>query len=132
MCEGEIEVGGKILVTGATGNVGREVVRSLLKLGKPVVAAAMDERDANCVPAGAEIVFFDFGKSETYPAAFKGVEKLFLMRPPQITDMKRYLFPVIDFAKSTSISHIVFLIILTCLRTQHTLTIYPPGCFRLP
>jgi uncharacterized protein YbjT (DUF2867 family) len=89
----------------------------------------MNKQDASRVQPGIEIVFFDFGKRETYPAAFKGVEKLFLMRPSQITDMKRYLFPVIDFAKSTSVSHIVFLIILTCLSIQHTLTIYPQVAF---
>ena len=34
----------KILVTGSTGNVGSELVRSLLEMDQPVVAAAMDEK----------------------------------------------------------------------------------------
>lgn len=99
----------KILVTGATGNVGREVVAALLAMGQPVVAAAMDARDAERVQSGAEVKFFGFSRTETYAEAFEGVNKLFLMRPPQITDVERYLFPVIDHAKSTGVEHIVFL-----------------------
>lgn len=107
-----IEGGGmedKILVTGATGRVGREVVRSLLDRGQPVVAAAMDEQDAGHVQDQAEARLFDFGVPETYPGAFEGVSKLFLMRPPQITDVKRYLFPVVDYARDAGIEHVAFL-----------------------
>jgi uncharacterized protein YbjT (DUF2867 family) len=103
----------KILITGATGNVGSEVVRALLAQGQPVVAAAMDEEDARQVPGEAtEMVHFGFGKPETYRAAFEGVSKLFLMRPPQISDVKSYLFPVVDYAKEAGVEQIVFLSLL--------------------
>ena len=103
----------KILVTGATGNVGSEVVRSLLAMGQPVVAAALDEVDAKKVPGeNTETVFFGFGQAETYAAAFEGVGKLFLMRPPQISDVQQYLFPVMDYAKTAGVQQIVFLSLL--------------------
>lgn len=102
----------KILVTGATGNVGHEVVRHLVYQGASVVATALDAEDATHVPEGAEIVFFDFGDTETYPEAFNGVKKLFLMRPPQIADVKRYLFPVVDYVRESGIEQIVFLSLL--------------------
>jgi uncharacterized protein YbjT (DUF2867 family) len=103
----------KILVTGATGNVGSEVVRSLLEMGQPVVAAAVDEGDAQNVPGeDTETVLFRFGEGETYRDAFAGVGRLFLMRPPQISDVRTYLFPVVDRARQVGVRHIVFLSLL--------------------
>ena len=102
----------KILVTGATGNVGQEVVKALLERGQPVTAAALDEQDAQRVPEGAEIALFDFGKPEAFPQAFAGVNRLFLMRPPQIADVKRYLFPIVDYAREAGVEQIVFLSLL--------------------
>lgn len=103
----------KILVTGATGNVGSEVVKSLLAMGQPVVAAAIDDRDAQNVPGkDTETAVFRFGEEETYPGAFEGVSKLFLMRPPQISDVQQYLFPVVDYARVVGVEHIVFLSLL--------------------
>lgn len=103
----------KILVTGATGNVGSEVVRSLLEMGHPVVAAAMDERDAQNVPGeDTETVLLRFGEGETYRDAFEGVGKLFFMRPPRISDVQTYLFPVVDYAKKVGVRQIVFLSLL--------------------
>jgi uncharacterized protein YbjT (DUF2867 family) len=111
-------MGQKILVTGATGNVGHQVGKALLESGQAVVAPAKDERDARRVPEGAEPRFFRFGRPETYPAAFEGVNKLFLMRPPQISDVKRYLFPVIDYAKGAGVTHIVFLSLIGVERNK--------------
>lgn len=65
------------------------MVRALLAKGQRVIAAALDKNDAARVPdKDTEIAFFDFGRPETYAAAFDGVGKLFLMHPPQISDVK--------------------------------------------
>ena len=99
-----------ILVTGATGNVGREVVKSLHTLGHPVRATALNEQDAANVPSEAnETVLFEFGKSETYAPAFDGVKKMFLMRPPAISDVETYMKPVIDYAGEVGVQQIAFL-----------------------
>lgn len=45
-------------------------------------------------------------------AAIDGVSKLFLMRPPQISDVRSYLFPVVDYAKGAGVEQIVFLSLL--------------------
>ncbi|NJN54400.1 MAG: NmrA family NAD(P)-binding protein, partial [Anaerolineae bacterium] len=83
--EDGVETAVPILVIGATGNVGREVVGALHELGQPARAAALNEKDSVHVPAeAAETVFFEFGKPETYAATFAGVKKMFLMRPPAI------------------------------------------------
>lgn len=111
----------KILVTGASGNVGRVIVKELRRLNQSVVAAALNEANAgNVPPAGAEVAFFDFGNPATYPAAFAGVNKLFLMRPPAIADVEKYLFPVIDYALAGGVKQIVFLSLLGVnRRTPH-------------
>jgi len=99
----------KILITGATGNVGQEVVKELRRRGQQVVAAVRDERDAGRSPADVDKVTFDFGRPETFAPALAGVEKLFLMRPPQIADVERYLHPAIDAAQTAGVQQIVFL-----------------------
>lgn len=107
------------LVTGAGGNVGGEVVTGLLACGAPVRATALDSQDARRVPAGcADVVPFVFGDSSTYPAAFDGVSRLFLMRPPAIADVERYLFPVIDYAREQGVEQIVFLSLMGVERNK--------------
>ena len=89
----------KILVTGATGNVGQEVARLLRERNQPLRAAVISEADAQNLPdPDIERRLFDFGDPATYPAAFKGVERLFLMRPPAISDVDKYIKPVLDYA----------------------------------
>ncbi len=99
-----------ILVIGATGNVGREVVKSLHALGYNARAAALNEEHFAQVPEeAAETVLFDFAKPETFAPAFAGVKKLFLMRPPAISDIETYIKPVIDYAAENGVEQIAFL-----------------------
>src|SRR5688500_2897289 len=99
-----------ILVIGALGNVGAEVVQWLQAEGKRVRAADIDvEKIKGRFGDSVEAIHFDFSDPNTYPAAFQGVEKMFLMRPPQITDVTRYIFPAIDAAKQAGVKQVVFL-----------------------
>ncbi len=101
-----------ILVTGATGNIGREVVSDLHANGRAVRATASNNASAERVPAGVETVLFDFADAKTYGPALAGVERVFLMRPPQITDMEHTLNPFVDAAREAGIRHIVFVSLL--------------------
>ncbi len=102
-----------ILVTGATGTVGREVARLLGARGLPVRAALRDPgRADDAMPAGVAPVPFDFGRPETYDLALRGVEALFLMRPPAITDTRRYVDPLIATARAAGVRRVVFLSVL--------------------
>jgi uncharacterized protein YbjT (DUF2867 family) len=98
------------LVIGALGNAGTEVVKGLQARGRKVRAADIDEgKLRQRFGDSVEAVHFDFFRPETYEATFRGVEKMFLMRPPHITDVKRYVFPAIDAAKRAGVKYVVFL-----------------------
>jgi uncharacterized protein YbjT (DUF2867 family) len=66
-----------ILVTGATGNVGREVVKLLLGNGQKVVAVTRNPTTA-ALPDGARVVSGDPSRPETLASALDGVETIFL------------------------------------------------------
>lgn len=102
-----------ILVTGATGNVGAEVVRLLRDRGYDVRAAVRDPAgQRNALEDGVRYVAFDFAEPSTFAAALTGVRRMFLLRPPQLSDAKRYMYPVIDAAKAAGVEQIVFLSLL--------------------
>lgn len=101
-----------ILVTGATGNLGSEVVRLLVAQGQPVRAAVRDLRTVAPAPAGVTYVPFDFMQPATYQAALADVRRLLLVRPPAIGDAKRFINPLIDAAQQAGVEHIVFLSLL--------------------
>ncbi len=71
-----------ILITGASGNVGREVVKQALAVGLKIRATFQSPAVAAKAPAGLEGVIMDYAKPETIRAALHGVEKIFLVGPP--------------------------------------------------
>ena len=66
-----------ILVTGATGNVGREVVRLLLADGRRVGAVTRNP-SAAALPVGADVVVGDLSHPSTLASALDGVEAVFV------------------------------------------------------
>ena len=73
----------KILVTGATGNVGSLLIPDLTHLGADVRALVRDESKAQGLKdAGVEVVVGDLEKPHTLDAAFRGVDNVFLITPP--------------------------------------------------
>ncbi|WP_040808305.1 NAD(P)H-binding protein [Nocardia concava] len=67
-----------ILVTGATGNVGAELVAALADGAEPVRALVRDPTRAT-LPAGVEAVAGDLGAPESLASALDGVRALFLL-----------------------------------------------------
>ena len=74
---------GKILVTGATGNVGSLLVPNLVSLGADVRALVRDESKAQGLKdTGIEVVVGDLERPDTLDSAFQGADKVFLITPP--------------------------------------------------
>lgn len=66
-----------ILVTGATGNVGREVVNLLLEDGEKVAAVTRNPGTA-VLPADAEVIEGDPSRPDTLASSLRGVTGMFL------------------------------------------------------
>ena len=101
-----------LLITGATGNVGQEIIKILHEQQYPVRAAVVSEEDASSLAAPIPWRLFDFTDPGTYQETFAGVKKMFLMRPPHISNIERDLKPAIDVAIRSGVEHIVFLSLL--------------------
>jgi uncharacterized protein YbjT (DUF2867 family) len=69
------------LVIGATGTVGREVVRRLHAQGAEVQVMTRDPDKAKHLPDGVGAALGDLTEPRTLPPAFRGVSKLFMLTP---------------------------------------------------
>jgi uncharacterized protein YbjT (DUF2867 family) len=100
----------RILITGATGNVGVETIKYLdfLSSGFDIIAGVRDINEQNNLLV-TKFVEFDFTNTSTFKPALTDIDILFLLRPPQISDVNKYFKPLIDMAISSGIKHIVFL-----------------------
>lgn len=99
----------KILVTGATGNVGSEVIKAIADKSNVYAADWKPEKVREMFGETVHAVEFDFARPETFAPALAGVSKVFLMRPPHISDIKTYIAPAIDAMKAAGVQQIVFL-----------------------
>ena len=71
-----------ILITGATGNNGQELIRQLAALGQKVRALVRNPaRAANLNGPNVELVAGDFDQPATLDAALQGADKAFLLTP---------------------------------------------------
>lgn len=99
----------KILVTGASGNVGRYIIQELLIMKEEVVAAGTDKVKLKSIFGdNVDAVNLDFTKPETFEEALRLVDRIFLMRPPHLGKPED-LYPFIDFLKTYNIRLISFL-----------------------
>ena len=94
-----------ILITGASGNVGREVLKQLAQSGARVRAALQSQGKAP-VPADVEVAIVDYNRPGTLTAALNGVERVFLVGPPtaQLPELER---KAVDVIASSRIRHLV-------------------------
>src|SRR5207245_11165440 len=96
-----------VLVTGATGTIGRDVARQLSGKGVSVRAGVRDKAKAR-KQFGADIalVAFDCESEKTFSEAIDAVEKVFLL-PPLLQNQLEVMNTFVDAAKRTGVRHIV-------------------------
>jgi uncharacterized protein YbjT (DUF2867 family) len=99
-----------ILVTGATGNVGRQVVEQLTKRGAKVRALVREPSKAN-FPAGVEVVQGDLLDVDSVRKAFSGVSTLFLLNGVVADEFTQALI-ALNVAREAKIERIVYLSVI--------------------
>ena len=94
-------MGDKILVTGATGNIGSAVVRLLSEKGADLVAGTNSQSID-----GVESVKIDYADAASLDTALRGISTLFMVLPnhPQMLEWGQNL---LQAAKASGVEHIV-------------------------
>lgn len=104
----------RILITGATGNVGLEVINYLkvLKSSGEIFAGVRNIEKAKQVISDRdriEFVEFDFENPDTFNSALNNIDLVFLLRPPHISDIEKYFKPLFDSFILNNVKQVVFL-----------------------
>jgi uncharacterized protein YbjT (DUF2867 family) len=99
-----------ILVTGANGTVGRQVVEQLVKRGSDVRALVRDPAKAN-FPAGVSVVQGDLLDPDSVRAAVQGVSTLFLLNAVVPDEFTQALI-ALNVAKEAGVKHVVYLSVI--------------------
>lgn len=96
-----------ILVVGATGKTGSEVIRLLTDKGIAVRALVRSPQKAATIQAlGVEIVYGDLSQPETLEASLEGIDKAFLASTPDLCQAELQ-GNFLDAAKISGVRHIV-------------------------
>ncbi len=92
-----------ILVTGATGNIGRRTVDHLIDLGANDIRALTKNPAKANLPDGVRAVTGYLGDPASLPAAFEGVERVYLAPLPETLDV------TLELAKQAGVHYLVAL-----------------------
>ncbi len=96
-----------ILVTGATGTIGSQVVKALAGKGHTIRATARGEdKSAKVRALGATAVDFEYGDAGSVARAVEGVDRLFLVTP-FTADQVELAGRVVAAAKKAGVRHVV-------------------------
>jgi len=104
----------RILVTGATGNVGIALIKFLFEINtiSKIVAGVRNIEKAKSLFSNyktLEYVNCDFENPSTYNKSLDNIDCVFLLRPPHISDINMYFRPLIQTIKDKEINEVVFL-----------------------
>jgi uncharacterized protein YbjT (DUF2867 family) len=95
-----------ILITGASGNVGSEVLKQAAAAGLELRAAYQSAARIGAAPRGIETVILDYQKPETVRLALRGVQTVFLVGPPT-ANLPELEANLVDEAQRAGIRHLV-------------------------
>jgi uncharacterized protein YbjT (DUF2867 family) len=95
-----------ILITGASGNVGKAVLAEVARSGQKHRAMYRSKDEAAKAPAGTETVIADFSDKASLAPALRGVESVYLVCSP-IPDLVQLESNVVEACASAGVSRIV-------------------------
>jgi uncharacterized protein YbjT (DUF2867 family) len=95
-----------ILVTGASGTVGKAVLNEVARSGTEHKAMYRSAGEAAKAPAGTQTVIADFAKKETLAAALRDVDSVYLVCSP-IPDLVQLESNMIEACLAAGVKHIV-------------------------
>jgi len=95
-----------ILVTGASGQAGGQVLQAVLRTGKPVKALYRSEKDASSAPTGAQPVIADFADRGAMDRALQGVDQVYLVCGP-VPELVELESKVIEACKAAGVKQLV-------------------------
>ncbi len=101
-----------VFITGYSGNVGSAVANYFETKGLSFVAGVRNPSMYENLTGNVSFRRFDIENRTTFASALEGINKIFLIRPPQLTNVDGVFKPFIDYCKSINIKHIVFLSLL--------------------
>ena len=95
-----------ILITGASGTVGRAVLAEVARSGQKHRAMYRSKGEAAKAPAGTEAVIADFSNKATLATALDGVETVYLVCSP-IPDLAQLEGNAIEASEAAGVQRIV-------------------------
>jgi NAD(P)H dehydrogenase (quinone) len=99
-----------LLVTGASGHLGRRVVELLLenKAGTVIAGTRDPAKVADLAAKGAEVRVIDFDRPETLAEGLKGVNRLLLVSTNALQTRKEQQRRLVEAAAKAGVKHVVY------------------------
>ncbi|MBD3419132.1 MAG: hypothetical protein GF398_03335 [Chitinivibrionales bacterium] len=110
----------KVIITGATGNVGRALLTHIDTQGMRIVAASRNAALAHERLSRDDIEYVDFDLEKGI--GFEHVDDaalVFLLRPPQVGNVARYVYPLLDRIAEKHHTKVVFLSVMGAERMSY-------------
>lgn len=105
-----------ILIIGATGNIGSATVDYLVKQQDIKLVIGTHNIDKTKIffdkYNNIEYRLFDFLSPNTFSMALENIDKVFFVRPPQLSKPKVDMFPFLEALQDYNIKHVVFVSLL--------------------
>jgi uncharacterized protein YbjT (DUF2867 family) len=102
----------KVLVTGATAEIGQQVIRVLRRWEVPVRAGVTTTAAADELPSDVDPAILDVLDPATWRAAVAGCTAMFLGHPASFRDPRRLVQAFIDTARDRGVSQVVYLSVI--------------------